>query len=203
MKAGATTSGAIALGLLLGLLACKKLKSEEASPAKGTTPEAPTPGPASGTTQGQSDTIELPGVVAIGATAQLNSLKVRVAEVKQCKYEREANQEALKKQGQKLVGVLVYFEGDYESHGVQAHAHTWKAYDEEGITYRIASTHTTDCQPPLKSVNLAKGDKAKGWVAFKVPESIKQLDAKYTHHIPPAAAKEAAKQVVAFRALSK
>jgi hypothetical protein len=52
-------------------------------------------------------------------------------------------------------------------------------------------------------VNLAKGDKAKGWLAFKVPESTQKLDVKYTHTIPAALARESAKQLVTFRALGK
>jgi len=202
MKIGAMATSALVVGLLSSLLACKKLGREEGSTTStGTTRAASGSAPAPG--QGASDTTELPGVIAIGATAQLSGLKVRVAEVKECKYEREANQAALAKAKQKLVGLLVYFEGDYVNHNVQAHAHTWKGYDKEGITYRGIAPSYTDCQPSLKSVSLAKGDKAKGWVAFKVPVSIERLDAKYTHNIPVALAKESAKQAVTFRALGQ
>jgi hypothetical protein len=202
MKVGATTTSALALGLFLSLLACKKLKGGKESPATEDTAAAqPAAAPEPGKSPEKSDTAELPGKTAIGATAQLNALKVRVAEVKECKYEREANQKAIESAKQKLVGLLVYFEGDYVNHNVQAHAHTWKAYDAEGITYRVMAPNYTDCKPSLKSVSLAKGDKAKGWVAFKVPASTQQLDVKYTHSIPVKLAKESAKQLVTFRAL--
>lgn len=202
MNAGVTTSSGICLGLLLALLACKRFKGEEKAPDPGAT-SASQSGSDPGKSTGASDTMELPGLVAIGATAELNSLKLRVAEVKDCKYESESSQKGLEKAGEKLVGLLVYFEGDYVDHSVQANAHSWKAYDAEGITYPGMTTYATDCQPMLKTVSLAKGDKSKGWMAFKVPVTTKQLDAKYTHNIPPSAAKESAKQVVKFRVIGK
>ncbi len=189
----------------MGLLACKKLKGEDKPPAAEATAaseSAPEPSdPTDDDSDETSDTAELPGVTAIGATAQLKGLTVQVAEVRECKYERERSQTALDKKQQKIVGLLVYFEGDYADAEIRALAHTWKAYDGEGITYKPASIHATDCKPPAKTMRLAKGDKAKGWVGFTVPTSTKVLTAKYKHRIPVQAAKESANQRVTFQVL--
>lgn len=215
MNSRTLTSGLAAVGLLLGLLACKKLKGDDKAPSAEAPPAATEAKPSANDTKPASestsddsddsdettDTAQLPGVVAVGATAELGGLKVQFAEMKECKYERAAYQDSMAKQNQKLVGMLIYFEGDYAAREVTAASHTWKAYDGEGIMYRATSTHSTDCKPPLKSVRLAKGDKAKGWLAFKVPTSTKKLQVKYTHRLPHELAKESVKQRATFQVL--
>ncbi len=212
MNLSARTPALAAVGLFVCLLACKKFTGgDDKKPKAGATPETvkptakPSPGaPQPATTDGELPSeIVLPGVYLIGKDVQMDGLKVKIAEVKECTYERENSQKSMEDNGEKMVGILIYYEGDYAEKEVRAYESTWKGYDAEGITYQRKSTYKTDCKPLLKSVRLAKGDKAKGWIGFRVPTATKVLTAKYTYKTPHRVTTGSTKQIATFQVLKE
>ncbi len=212
MNLSARTSAWAALGLFVCLLSCKKFTGgDDKKPTTGPTSEAvkptskPSPGqPQPATTDGELPSeMPLPGVYLIGKDVQMDGLKVKIAEVKECKYDRDVSQKSMEDAGDKLVGILIYYEGDYAEKDVRAYESTWKGYDAEGITFQRRSTYKTDCKPLLKHARLAKGDKAKGWIGFRVPAATKVFTAKYTYQTPNRPTTGTTKQIATFQVLGE
>ncbi|MBW2526951.1 MAG: DUF4352 domain-containing protein [Deltaproteobacteria bacterium] len=118
----------------------------------------------------------------VGQTAELSGLKVTLAEVKECRLEREASQKALENSGRKLVAARIVFEGT-SPQKVTA-TRQFRAYDSDRVKFNAASLGGTDCMPKLATSRLEAGEKAKGWIGFRVPKGVEGLTMRYEYRPP-------------------
>ena len=55
-----------------------------------------------------------------------------------------------------------------------------KVIDSQSLTYNsLGYASTTNCDPTFKFTQLAKGEKAKGWLIFEVPKAASGLKMSY------------------------
>jgi len=134
----------------------------------------------------------------VGDTAELAGLDVKLKKVKVCTYKRETQQKALEKKGKMLIAGELIFESTSKKR--VAATRQFKAHDEDRIVFKPASLGGSDCQPDLSHTGLATGDKAKGWMGFKVPKDVEGLTLTYEHqpHRKDGEKKKPAKQFAEF-----
>jgi len=118
----------------------------------------------------------------VGQTAELAGLDVTLAELRECRYERDTSQKSLEGSGRKLVGARVVFEATGEQ-AVNA-SRNFRAHDSDRVVYSTASLSGSDCLPSLGHKRLKTGEKSKGWIGFKVPKDVQGLTVRYEHRPP-------------------
>ena len=155
------------------LLACKKSTPTPttdpgtgtgATPTTPTTPPVPT-GPAFVSSK----------LHKVGETAKAPDYSMAIENVKECKvpYYFKA------KKGNIKLGVEVQLEGIADK-DVPVNPFYAKVTDGEGYSY---TSTFGGCSPELKSVRIAKGEKAKGWITFEVPQKATNLKLTYNPFI--------------------
>jgi hypothetical protein len=167
------TSFTVLTGALLvgaALLACKSKKS---SPTPTTTPTAET-------TTTATDTPTTPAfdstkIYKVGEKAQAPDFSMSIENVKECKvpYYFKA------KKGNIKLGVEVELEGSADK-DVPVNPFYAKITDGDGYSY---TSTFGGCTPDLKSVRINKGEKARGWITFEVPDKAKGLKLTYNPFI--------------------
>jgi len=147
------------------LLACKKKKA----PAAAATPAATTVAP---TATAPKVTHK---VYKVGDTGSALDFKLTVSNVKQCKNKYYFSKP---KKGNIWIGVELLVESSADK-PFFANPGNAKITDGEGIAYNPSYRSTKDCDPTLKGTQLAKGEKAKGWVVFEIPKASSGLKLSY------------------------
>jgi len=173
-----TSFTAVACTVLVAgaLLACKK-KSTTSSP-----PPDPGTGTSTGTGTGTGTGTTTPTpswdsskIFKIGETAKAPDFSMSIENVKECKvpYYFRA------KKGNIKLGVEVIIEGSADK-DVPVNPFYAKVTDGDGYSY---TSTFGGCSPELKSVRVAKGEKARGWVTFEVPSKASSLKLTYNPFI--------------------
>jgi|RhiMethySRZTD1v2_1073278.scaffolds.fasta_scaffold06756_5 uncharacterized protein DUF4352 len=147
------------------LLACKKKKEATTTPTTPvTTPTATETAPP-----------PLPDkLYKLGESAKANDYNLTVDNVQECKRKWSAP-----KKGNIFLGVEATVEslGDKQFLASPTHA---KVIDSQSLTYNsLGYASTTNCDPTFKFTQLAKGEKAKGWLIFEVPKAASGLKMSY------------------------
>jgi len=159
------------------LLACKKKKSS-ATESVGVGSPTPTP---------TRPPVVLPAtptqIFGVNQPAKLDGVTVTIEEYKDCRLDNYYSRRSLAKKKEKLVGINVVFEGTGDKDHVISYSR-FKISDSEGLTFRATLRSGTNCSPTLKSGNLAKGDKSRGWVLFQVPEKSSGFKIAFTNRRP-------------------
>ena len=147
------------------LLACKK-KSEEAAPpaatqaAKTAAPAPPPPLPDK--------------LYKVGETGKGLDYNLAVDNVTECKKKWSAP-----KKGNIFLGVEATVESTADKQFMASPSQA-KVIDSENLTYNsLGYASTVNCDPTFKFTNLAKGEKAKGWLIFEVPKGASDLKMSY------------------------
>ncbi|MCA9598141.1 MAG: DUF4352 domain-containing protein [Myxococcales bacterium] len=151
------------------LLACKK-KSSSTTGSTTTTAETPTTPVPTATTPPITNK-----VWNVGEAATAPDYKMTIDNVKECKVKYYFRP----KKGNIKLGVEVSIEGTADK-DVPVNPFYAKITDGEGYSY---TSTFGGCEPDLKSVRIGKGEKAKGWVTFEVPEKASGLKLTYNPFI--------------------
>lgn len=148
------------------LLACKKKK-------------APAPTPSAVAATAPKPTATAPKVThkvyKVGDTGSALDFKLTVSNVKQCKNKYYFSKP---KKGNIWIGVEMLVESASDK-PFFANPGRAKITDGEGIAYNPTYRSTKGCSPTLKGTQLAKGEKAKGWVVFEIPKDASGLKLSY------------------------
>jgi hypothetical protein len=180
---------ALALGSIPSLVACDKLglggdeapdtgkpddEKDEKDDTSSNKAEAPDP------FEGK--------VFKIDETAELADVDLTVDEIKECRFERDANNQSLARNKQKIVAAHLEAKATAEETRV---ARSFRAHDHDDVVFSITTLSGTDCQPDLKASRLKAGEKAKGWIGFKVPSDVEGLTMRFEHQpLKPKGAKK-------------
>lgn len=151
------------------LLACKK-KSAPTTTATPTTAETASTGTASDTPAFDSSKI-----YKVGDKAQAPDFSMSIENVKECKVPYYFKP----KKGNIKLGVEVQLEGSADK-DVPVNPFYAKITDGDGYSY---TSTFGGCSPELKSVRINKGEKARGWITFEIPEKSKGLKLTYNPFI--------------------
>ncbi len=150
------------------LLACKK-KSSSSSSSTTTTTTATT----------ATTTATAPAVsnktFKVGDTASALDYKLTVSNVKECKSKSYYMKP---KKGNIWLGAEVTVESTSDK-AFFANTSQMKITDSEGIAHNPTYQSTKDCDPRFPGIQLAKGEKAKGWVIFELPSATSGLKLTY------------------------
>jgi hypothetical protein len=166
-RADSWTLTALAFLVVSALLACKKKKEETAAPT--TTAE---------TTATATATAPPPlpdKLYKLGESGKANDYALSVDNVQECKRKWSAP-----KKGNIYLGVESTIEslGDKQFLASPTHA---KVVDSQNLTYNsLGYASTANCDPTFKFTQLAKGEKAKGWLIFEVPKDASGLKMSYS-----------------------
>ena len=111
----------------------------------------------------------------VGETAKAPDFTMAIENVKECKvpYYFKA------KKGNIKLGVEVQIEGSADK-DVPVNPFYAKVTDGDGYSY---TSTFGGCDPELKSVRVNKGEKAKGWITFEVPQKASNLKLTYNPFI--------------------
>ena len=147
-----------------GLAACDKKSLDPAPAAAPARPSAlvAEPGPAM---------LPANSVHKLGETAQAPDFKVTLENVKECKVKYYFQP----KKGNVKLGAEVVIEGTAERQ-IPVNPFYAKVTDADGDSY--ASTFA-GCEPELKSSQVSKGQDARGWISFELPERASGLKLSY------------------------
>lgn len=127
-------------------------------------------------------------VFEVGETAELADVDLTVVELKECRFERDANNASLDRSNQKVVAAHLEAKATAEETRV---SRAFRAHDHDDVVFSITTLNGTDCQPDLKASRLKAGEKAKGWIGFKVPSDVKGLTMRFEHQpLKPKGAKK-------------
>lgn len=159
-----------ALFVMVTLLACKKSKDEE---VVGEAPDIANP-LASALNIPTQTTMEKDA--KIGEEVEMQDYKLTVLSVKDCKPSPYMVA-TLKKNKAKLIGIEVLFEATSDKRFFATHG---KITDSEGFAHNKLS-FSGNCEPRYSTAALNKGEKAKGWITFEVPENISGLKYGFDH----------------------
>lgn len=171
MHTRSTSSTAVAGAIILAaaLFACKKS-------APSTTGEQPT-----GESPVDTPPPEPPPPVVtnktwnVGEKAMAPDYTMTIENVKECKTKYYFKP----KKGNIKLGVEVAVEGTADK-DVPVNPFYAKVTDGDGYSY---TSTFGGCEPDLKSVRLNKGEKAKGWITFEVPQKSSGLKMSYNPFI--------------------
>jgi hypothetical protein len=147
------------------LLACKKKKEETTSTTTPVATTTPTP------------TVAAPPpdkLHKLGENAKAADFSLTVDNVQECKRKYSAP-----KKGNIFIGVDATVEslGDKQFLASPTHA---KLVDSQSLTFNsLGYASTANCEPIFKFTQLAKGEKAKGWLIFEVPKAASGLKMSY------------------------
>lgn len=154
------------------------------------------------TAKGPSEKVDAPEmfqdkVFKVGETAELAGLDMTITEVKDCAYEDDSRNQSLAKAGERLIGAHVEVKATSERTHV---ANAFRAHDADQVLIRSVGLNNTACKPPFASTTLLAGEKAKGWVGFKVPKDTPVLTMRIEYQPPRAKGEKAVppKQVPNF-----
>jgi hypothetical protein len=164
-RADSWTLIAVVLLVVGALLACKKKKEETAPVATNETTAAPT----------ATTPPPLPDkLYKLGEAAKANDYTLSVDNVQECKRKWSAP-----KKGNIFLGVDATVESLGEKQFMASPTHA-KVIDSQSLTYNsLGYASTTNCDPTFKFTQLAKGEKAKGWLIFEVPKGASGLKLSY------------------------
>jgi hypothetical protein len=148
------------------LLACKKKSSSTTtSTTTGTTTATATataaPAPAK--------------VFNVGDTATSLDYKITVSQVEECKPKYYFSKP---KKGNIWLGVEVTVESTTDKNFF-ANTGQVKVIDGDGVAHNPTYQTTKNCDPKFNGTQLAKGEKAKGWVLFELPSTANGLKLSY------------------------
>lgn len=146
------------------LLACKKKK-----------PAATTATTASAAAPTASVKKVAPKIYKVGDTGSALDYKLTVSNVKECKNKYYFSKP---KKGNMWIGVEVLVESNSDK-PFFANPGNAKIIDGDGIAYNPSYQSTKNCDPTLKGTQLAKGEKAKGWIVFEIPKKSTGLKLSY------------------------
>ncbi len=149
------------------LLACKK-KDSTPTATTDTATAAPTPTPPPAPTFTTK-------TFNVGDNAKAFDYALQVDNVKECKPKYYFSKP---KKGTIWLGVEMVVESTSDKQIWSNPSHA-KVIDSEGLTYNYSFASTKDCDPGLRATQLNKGEKAKGWVVFEVPEKASGLKLTY------------------------
>ncbi len=153
------------------LLACKKKKEESGGTA--TTDTAAATGATATTTAAPAPA----KVYNVGDTATQIDYKLTVANVKECK--KKGYYYSGPKKGNLWLGVEVTVESMTDKQ-FMPYSSQFKIADGEGTVTSPGYAMTKECDPNFSvSAALNKGEKAKGWLVFEVPEKSSGLKLSY------------------------
>jgi Domain of unknown function (DUF4352) len=157
--------------ILIGgaLLACKSKKS---TPPPTTLPTADT---ATTTTTPTTPTFDSTKLFKVGDKAQAPDFSMSIENVKECKVPYYFKP----KKGNIKLGVEVQLEGSADK-DVPVNPFYAKITDGDGYSY---TSTFGGCSPELKSVRISKGEKARGWITFELPDKAKGLKLTYNPFI--------------------
>ena len=151
--------------VVVPLLACKKKKPEPTPVTTATVPATAAP------TQRPS----LPDkLYTLGETAKAFDYALLVEKVTECKRRYNAP-----KKGNIFLGVEATVENlaDKQFHATPSHA---KIVDSQNLAHNSLNfASVTGCDPLFKFTQLAKGEKAKGWLVFEIPKDATNLKLSY------------------------
>ncbi len=171
-----TSFTVLACAVLVGgaLLACKSKKSTSSSPPPTTPVTDPGAGTGTGTGTG-GPAFDPSKVYKVGETAKAPDFSMSIENVKECKvpYYFKA------KKGNIKLGAEVVIEGTADK-DVPVNPFYAKVTDGDGYSY---TSTFGGCDPELKSVRINKGEKARGWITFEVPEKASGLKLTYNPFI--------------------
>jgi hypothetical protein len=137
------------------------------SPAASTSPAGPEV-PAQ-PTEARSEQPPVATTHAVGERAQALDYALVVESVKECKPSYYFSKPS---PGNIWLGIELVVESISET-PVWASPSLAKLVDASGRSYSYALVATTDCEPGLRSGELARNEKGMGWVVFDVPESAR------------------------------
>jgi hypothetical protein len=152
-------------------LACKSKKSPPPTTSPVTDPNTPTGNPTSTPTSN----FDSSKVYKVGETAKAPDFSMSIENVKECKVPYYFKP----KKGNIKLGVEVQIEGTADK-DVPVNPFYAKVTDADGYSY---TSTFGGCDPELKSVRVNKGEKARGWITFEVPEKGKDLKLTYNPFI--------------------
>lgn len=164
-----TMAGSVALAALT-LLACKQEK-QAATLASSTATAAPTPTPTARKMKKK--------IYKVGETAKAHDYTLTVSAVRPCKNKYYFSKP---KKGWIWLGTEVSIQS-LAKKPFFANPGSAQLIDGDGIAHNPTFQVTKDCNPPLSSTELAKGEKAKGWIVFEVAEDSKNLKLSYNPSI--------------------
>jgi hypothetical protein len=152
--------------VVTALLACKK-KSEQSTPPANTqaaTTAAPTAPPPA-----------MPDkLYKVGETGKALDYNLAVENVTECKRKWSSP-----KKGNIFLGVEATVEATADKQFMASPSQA-KVIDSQNLTYNsLGYASTVNCDPTFKFTNLAKGEKAKGWLIFEVPKDASSLKMSY------------------------
>jgi hypothetical protein len=117
------------------------------------------------------EALQQPALVAIGQRGVAQHFAMRFSETKECVMEPHFRPGA----GQIKLGVLV----DIEATGdAQVPANPFYATLLDASQNRYETT-LAGCQPALQATQLARGQKASGWISFEIPKTARSLRLTY------------------------
>ncbi len=154
------------------LLACKKKTPPTTDPGTGT---GAGPTPTVTPTAPPTPSFDSSKLYKVGETAKAPDFTMAIENVKECKvpYYFKA------KKGNIKLGVEVQIEGSADK-DVPVNPFYAKVTDGDGYSY---TSTFGGCDPELKSVRVNKGEKAKGWITFEVPQKASNLKLTYNPFI--------------------
>ena len=167
MSTRPSTLTVLACAALVGgsLLACKKKKTAATTASATTASAVPTATAPKVTNK----------IYKVGDTGSALDFKLTVSNVKQCKNKYYFSKP---KKGNMWIGVEVLVESSSDK-PFFANPGNAKIIDGDGIAYNPSYQSTKDCDPTLKGTQLAKGEKAKGWIVFEIPKKSSGLKLSY------------------------
>ncbi len=114
-------------------------------------------------------------IYKVGDTGTAIDYKITVSNVKECKNKYYFSKP---KKGNMWMGVEVLVESASDK-PFFANPGNAKIIDGDGIAHNPSYQSTKDCDPTLKGTQLAKGEKAKGWIVFEIPKDASNLKLSY------------------------
>ena len=163
---------ASAVVVAAALFACKSKKSTPPPTTTPTTDPAANTGSDPSTATPAFDSTK---VFKVGETAKAPDFSMSIENVKECKVPYYFKP----KKGNIKLGVEVQIEGSADK-DVPVNPFYAKVTDGDGYSY---TSTFGGCDPELKSVRINKGEKARGWITFEVPEAAKSLKLTYNPFI--------------------
>jgi hypothetical protein len=152
------------------LLACKGKKGTTGTTGGGETPEVPNKPP-----EPPPPPEFMTKTYSVGDTAKALDYSLAVDNVKECRPKYYFSKP---KKGSMWLGVEMVVEATTDKQ-IWSNPTYAKVVDGDGLTYNYTYATTKDCDPGLRATQLNKGEKAKGWVVFEVPEKASGLKITY------------------------